>query len=399
MALDRLREQALPDPPTKSVSLSICSERAFAPTGKVFYFRYRSPSTGSQPRMRLGTYPSFSLKDARQLAGDFLRQIAKGEDPALERERVKAGEDTFSELSTDYLEHAKNHKKNKPSSLAEAVRQLNQYILPQWKSRPAGGITPRDVDRVLKPIKERGAMVQANRTYALLSAVFNFATRSTKWQSLVVENPVKRTIKPLAKEKSREKELSANELRRLWIALDGFDPIVAATFKLRLLTAQRGGEVRHMRWSEIDGDWWTIPGAKTKNDRQHRVYLSRATQEVLSAVEPHRRDDWVLPSPRADGKPVGTLAKANERLRSASELGDFRPHDLRRTAATIMAEIGIEPHIIGRVLNHKDRSITDRYNRFDYKPQIKDALERWSERLEAIVSNEEIAEIVPIRSA
>jgi integrase len=125
--------------------------------------------------------------------------------------------------------------------------------------------------------------------------------------------------------------------------LDGFDLIVAASFRLRLLTAQRDGEVRHMRWSKIDGDWWTIPGGKTKNDRQHRVYLSELTREVLSALKPLCRGDWLLPSPRIDGKPVGTLAKANGRLRKAAKLDDFKPHDLRRTAATIMAEIRVEP--------------------------------------------------------
>ena len=366
--------------------------------GKVFFFRYRS-SSGSQPRIRLGTYSALSLKDARELANDLLRRIARGEDPAAERDRLRAGEDTFAELAREYLDYAEHQKQNKRASLDEAQRQLRQYILPTWGTRPVEGLTPRDVRLVLEPIKKRGSLVQANRTYALLSAIFNFAIRHDRWQALVSENPVARTLKPMKKERSRERELTRDEIRRLWAALDDFDPVVAAAFKLRLLTAQRGGEIRHMRWSEIDGDWWTIPGNKTKNDRQHRVFLAGLTHKVLDSLRPLRKDDWVLASPRKVGQPVGTLAKANQRLRKAAELEDFTPHDLRRTAATYMAELDVEPHIIGRVLNHKDRSVTDRYNRFDYRPQIQSALSRWAERLDAILSDSEIAEVVSIRSA
>lgn len=108
----------------------------------------------------------------------------------------------------------------------------------------------------------------------------------------------------------------------------------------------------------------------------------------------------MLPSPRREGQPIGKLNQANQRLRVAAELEDFTPHDLRRTAATFMAKLGVRPDVIGRVLNHTEQGVTARvYDQYSYRPEVKDALSLWGERMEAIISGDEVADVVSIRSA
>lgn len=106
-------------------------------------------------------------------------------------------------------------------------------------------------------------------------------------------------MKAPAKEKSRDRVLKEAEIHALWQALDEEDPLVAGTFKLRLLTAQRGIEVLSMRWSDIDGEWWTIPAEVSKNGLQHRVPLSPQVLVVLEQLRPLTRDSgWVFDSPK-----------------------------------------------------------------------------------------------------
>ena len=108
-------------------------------------------------------------------------------------------------------------------------------------------------------------------------------------------------------------------------------------FRLRLLTAQRPGEVSKMRWEDIDRDsgWWTIPGEFSKNGLSHRVPLSKAAQEILKEMELDRGDSpWVFTSPN-DGGPLRSVWRAMRRIREESSV-NFVPHDLRRTAASRM---------------------------------------------------------------
>lgn len=365
---------------------------------KTWDLRYRVG--GRRRRATLGRYPEVRLGKARELALAELGKVAEGQDPQAKRKATKLGQisarnGTFRRLAEDYLQYARENRK---TSVAEDERQLRKDVLPKWSTRPVSEITRQDVGRVLDRIKNRGALVQANRTRTLLGTIFNYALSDEKWEGLITANPALQVKKPLRRETPRERVLSEKEIMRFWAVLEAFDPVIAATFKLQLVTAQRGIEVRTMRWSDVDSDWWTIPAERTKNGRQHRVFLSPQAQGAIDELRLLTGDSrWVLASSRRADQPVGKLNKAKERLTELAQLEDFRPHDLRRTAATFMGKLAVKPDVIGRVLNHTDHGVTARvYNRYNYDAEIRDALALWGERLGAIISGNDVAEVVSI---
>ena len=124
----------------------------------------------------------------------------------------------------------------------------------------------------------------ANRIRAALRKIFNWGITA----EIIDANPVFLVPAP-GKERQRDRVLTEEEIKKIWNALDADRTngdalhrrekfLSAAISKLRLLTAQRGAEVMDMEWSEIDGDWWTIPGEKTKNGPAHRVPLTAPAQ-------------------------------------------------------------------------------------------------------------------------
>jgi len=173
-------------------------------------------------------------------------------------------------LQTSTLDrHAKRHKR----SWKEDARILRSEILPAWGPRAIKDITRRDVRVLVEAIADRGAPIMANRTTALISKLFKF----TLDDELIDTSPAVRITRPGAEQK-RDRVLTDDESRALWTAFDALSLEMGALFKLRLITAQRGGEVASMRWPDVDleAGWWTIPAARSKNKLAHRVPLSGA---------------------------------------------------------------------------------------------------------------------------
>ena len=232
---------------------------------KTWFIMYRS--NGRLRRLTLGTYPALSLADARGQATAARHAVAEGEDPAVQKYDARHAP-TMADLAVQYLDmYAKVHKK----SWREDARLLHHEILPTWGYRKAFDITRRDVIALLDRIVERGAPIQANRVLALVRKLYNWAIS----RDLLEHNPCLQ-VKPPGKEHQRDRVLSDDEIRLVWNAAEQLDPLIAAQLKLRLLTAQRGGEVRTMRWEDVDvaSGWWTIPGQIAKNGLAHRVPLS-----------------------------------------------------------------------------------------------------------------------------
>ena len=168
--------------------------------------------------------------------------------------------------------------------------------------------------------------------------------------------------------------------------------------KLSLATAQRIGEVSRIANTELDvndtAPMWTVPGERSKNGEPNRVPLSPiAVRLIREARELSSAGVWLFPSPTGKG-PIDPHAatRALGRARSAIGLVNFRVHDLRRTAATHMAEMGINPHTISLVLNHisvRRGTITGKvYNQYGYDREKRDALEAWGVRLERIIASD-----------
>ena len=154
----------------------------------------------------------------------------------------------------------------------------------------------------------------------------------------------------VAGERRRDRVLTDAEIRLFWTALDQEPAEIAAAFRLRLVTAQRGVEVHNMRWTDVDfdGRWWTIPASDAKNSLPHRVPLNDLAMEILAALRDRVEADGALsPYVLAGARGPKRRAAAGHRI----GLNDFRGHDLRRTAASRMASAGVPRLVIGKVLN------------------------------------------------
>ncbi len=207
-------------------------------------------------------------------------------------------------------------------------------------------------------------------------------------------------VKPVGKETVRDRVLTDLEIKTLWCATGALGQPFGQLFRVLLLTGQRRTEVAQMRDDEIEGDVWTIPGERTKNHRPNAVPLSQAAQRELAAVDRIGEGGWTFST---TGKtPVSGFANAKDaidkrmlaNLKAQAEsagkdpssvaLTPWTPHDLRRTLATGMAQLGVAPHIIEAVLNHKTGTITKIagvYNKFEYLPEKRAALDRWADHV------------------
>ncbi|MGH9163771.1 MAG: tyrosine-type recombinase/integrase [Vicinamibacteraceae bacterium] len=259
-----------------------------------------------------------------------------------------------------------------------------------WGSRKVKDIQRRDVRELLDEIAER-APIMANRTLALVRKVFNFAIEHD-W---VETNPC-HMIKRPAPERQRERVLSDDKIRRVWKTLDAEHPIIAALFRLRLLTAQRGGELLGATWSEMDlaSAWWTIPAERSKNGLAHRVPLSPQALRILKALRKTTGDSpWVFPSTRKNGPHISHAQKAIERIVERSGV-EFRGHDLRRTAASLMVGAGVPRLVVSKILNHVETGVTAVYDRHSCDQEKRQALDFWGRRLEAIIGKKRDAKVL-----
>ncbi|MGH9335125.1 MAG: tyrosine-type recombinase/integrase, partial [Vicinamibacteria bacterium] len=253
--------------------------------------------------------------------------------------------------------------------------------LPRWKHLPAADIRRRDVRELLEKVAESGATA-ANRVRSLLSKNMNYGISN----DVVEINPVMGTLRN--PERTRDRVLTEDEIRLLWQATENLPPAMSARLRLPLVTAQRGGEVNAMRWADLDmsANVWTIPAERSKNGLAHRVPLSALALEILSTLP--REDEYVLSG-----------ARGTRQLREAAReipISDWRGHDLRRTAASYMASIGINRLVIGKVLNHVEQGITAVYDRHGYDLEKRDALNRWAQKLRSIVEAK-TADVVEFR--
>jgi integrase len=347
------------------------------PSGrKAWVIFYRTPE-GRQRFHSLAPYEHLALDQARDEAKGALGRVAKDKaDPAEERKAARHG-DTVEDLVTLYVEEwAKPRKK----TWAEDERQLKLDVVPTWGSRRMVDISRGDVRALLEGVVRRGSPVAANRLLAVLRTLFGFAVD----RELVEHSPCER-IRPPAKELRRERVLTADEIRTLWAGAQGD---TGRALRLILATAQRPGEVAGAHWREIEGGWWTIPQERHKASRSHRVPLAALALDVLGK----QGRGYVFPSP---GKRKGaarhltlyTLDHDVAALLPVLKLDHFTPHDLRRTAATLMAGQGVPRLVISRILGHAEGGTTSIYDRHSYDAEKRAALEAWERWLVALLNH------------
>lgn len=405
--------------------------RVFPNGLKHWIFAYRN--NGKRRTMTLGHYPGMSLADAR---AEFqkVRIMARKEliDPISarqakndSRQNIKEEDQkalTISKLISEYIErHAKRFKR----SWKEDQRILNHDVIPVWGKRMVVDIKRRDINLLLEQIIERGAPVMANNTFKIIRKMFNWAVKN----DYLDVSPALNIDLPTPKV-DRNRVLSEQEIRIFWKSIDSADMSneIRRALKLILVTAQRPNEVIGMRSEEIDGCWWIIPVlrqkvAKSKESERnsHRVYLTDLALELIGDLDvfneetgKKERKEYIFPCPHkkkiksinrtamskaivnncpsnciydCDKCDIAKCKNSPGPLSDKNKIGvkHFTPHDLRRTAATIMAKSGTSDEVIDAVLNHVKYGVIKIYNQYKYDTQKKKSLTALSKKITGIV--------------
>ncbi len=367
------------------------------PSGKrSFILSYRA--AGKSRLLTIGSYGALTLDQARKTARAELAKVeTEGADP-VEARRQKADEAatlaTLRILLDEYAATLTN-----AGTAADARQTFSKNIPARLGRKPARDVTTTDVEAVLRAVRDRGALAVERNLFRFLHAAFEFAgsNQARKRRFRVESNPVAQAERP-DPGPAGERELSAVEIRDLWTRLDtaGLSQETATALRLQLLTGQRVQEILNARWAEIDFERRVLDipperlktGEKTR--RGHVVPLPEMALELLAALP--RVGACVFPK-RGDPDspmPFRSLSQAADRLTSDpdSSVQPFTPRDLRRTLKTRLAEIGVPKEIRDRVQNHALNDVASKhYDRFDYLPDKRAALDGWQWELRRILAD------------
>lgn len=336
-----------------------------------------------QKRLALGRYPRVSLAKAREKAMDALRQVDEGIDPGSRRRQPSL----FAEAVVD--EYIRQYARPNNRSWKETDRILKREFVSVYAQRDIRKITRADILEIMDAASERGARYQSNRILANMRKMFNWCIE----RGIVETNPTN-GIRKQHKEVARDRVLDDDEIVRLLRACEQDSYPYKQYVPLLLATAQRRGELANMRWSELDLEkrTWTIPAERSKNGKPHVVPLSDYAIELIDEMPQFVDCDLVFTTTRVS--PISSFSKALRRLHAVSGTSDWHLHDLRRTATSGMAGLGIEPHVAEKVLNHISGVISGVaavYNRHDYMNEKRNALTKWGQFLEALPKSDEVS--------
>jgi integrase len=273
---------------------------------------------------------------------------------------------------------------NRENTARETERLLRAGFVPSWGERDIQSITRNDVNVVLDGYLAEGSPSAAIHALAAVRKFFNWCVE----RGLLEASPCERIGRP-APIRSRERTLDDLELAAVWAGAEQVGYPYEQLVQLLLLTAQRRGEVAGMLWSELDLEKavWLLPASRTKNKRPHYVPLSGGALRIISSLS-RAHPAYVFPARGNDEATLSGFSKFKRRLDTLAGLSEaWTLHDLRRSAATGMAGLGVPPHIVERILNHVSGSfggVAGIYNRFAYEAEMRQALEMWGGHLEKI---------------
>ncbi|MEQ1649122.1 MAG: integrase arm-type DNA-binding domain-containing protein [Hyphomicrobiaceae bacterium] len=434
-------------------------ELRITPTGsKTWVVRYRRKSDGTKRTMTLGRYPDKSLEDARIEADKARIAAGDGADPAAGVQERKAAP-TFADTAELWLAH-KRQKGRSERSLRDVESMLRVHINPIIGHMKLPEIRRRDLARMLDGVDSKtdgraelakrrkpnadgttkASAYEGRKLTQRTNHVFAWTRAIVRWalsRDMLEIDPTSGLKSPADQSQPRDRVLSPDEIKALWSALEaapivsppkrqeGDFPMTRATalaMQLALVTGQRIGEVAETAVAELSlndvAPLWTIPKERAKNGRKHEVPLSplavRLIREALALGEARfatfyddklqkPKPTHLFSSANCDGSmhahaPTRALGRARGSIEGVER---FNVHDLRRTCATQLGELGVSPHVISAVLNHVSTaraSITQAvYNKHTYTAEKRDALERWGRRLDGIVAGSEGANVVAMK--
>ncbi|NDE90124.1 MAG: site-specific integrase [Alphaproteobacteria bacterium] len=339
---------------------------------------------GKLTRLTLGRYPVLTLSEARdkarlalqeQLPQGYLQQHA----PRAVMLLPAPPQRIFKESFAEYIER---YAKLNTRTWKQTEGVTRHRVFPHWGHKDITTIRKSDVVLLLDGIIEDGAATQANLTFAHIRKFFNWCV-----ERAYIERSPCEGLKLPTKTISRDRVLADDEVKCIWKACDSLTSPFGDLIKVLLLTGQRRSEVAEMCWDEISDNVWIIPKARTKNNTVHYVPL---TDFVKHHLDKNNNLSKLIFTTNGE-TPVSGFSKMKDRLDELSSVTEWRIHDLRRTAATGMARLGIAPHIVEKVLNHKSgeiRGVAAVYNRHTYIEECQNALTAWSSHIKLLTQAE-----------
>ena len=384
---------------------------------------------GKVVRFGLGNYPTVGLAEARKRAAAAFGLVESNRDPRIEAERqrreaadergntIRAVADRyFAEIgATDGQPDDPPARKGRVRrgtvlrSAKEVRRILEKYVLPVIGDRPMASMARRELIALFDNIADDHGGVMANRALAWTRRLFSFAIE----KAIIDASPCAGIARPAA-ETERQRALSHDEIREVWAAAGDLGYPFGTLFKLILLTGTRLREAGRAPWSEFDHAKavWTIPAARYKSNVDHAIPLSPTAARL--AFGDAGKDglpvmgDYLFSTQH--GRAIGGFAYSKAALdraimenrrkenARAKPMDHWTPHDLRRTVATQMGELGIADEVIDRCLGHKRGRLQRTYNTSEGLPAKRAAFERWALHLAGIVEGPS-DNVVQIRGA
>ena len=344
--------------------------------------QYRT-ADGRTRRTSIAIVAKLSPADARQAARKILAKVALGHDPQGEKaaQRQQAVR-TVRALIAAYLEA------KQPELRPESFRVTKLYLTgPYFKALQVLAViavTRSDVAAAIRAIVRNHSTATAAAARRALSAFFAWCIAEGELGNGA--NPVDGSHRP-ADPTPRDRVLTDAELVEIWKAACQDDE-PGKIIRLLILLGSRRQEVGGMRWSELDLDagTWTLPAERSKNRRAHTITLPPAALAIINSV-PLTSRDHLFGHRAADGFATWSNAKADLDRRLGDAVKGWRLHDLRRSAATKMADIGVEPHVVEACLNHYSghrAGVAGVYNRARYEQATKLALVKWADHVLAL---------------
>ena len=369
--------------------------------GKWWRFKYRRPGTGKENALSLGVYPDVSLKQARERREQARKLLADGIDPAEQRQAARlaqrqAAADSFEVIGREFIERRLGNKAEGHRSKVQ--RRLELYVFPYLGRRPVSAITAPEILAVLQRIESRGTLETAHRALQNIGQVIRYAIATAR-ASFDPTPSLRGALQPVSK-RHMAAPTDPAAVGAILRALEAFQggPVVHAAVRLLPLVFCRPGELRAMRWEDVDlkAAEWRYTVSKTKTD--HVVPLSTQAVAILRDLQPltgHLAGGYVFPGGRSNLRPLSNAAiNAALRRLGIDTKTELTGHGWRAAARTLLHErLGYDPHVIEHQLAHAvPDALGTSYNRTKFLKERRAMMQRWADYLDGLRTGGEVLE-------
>jgi integrase len=363
---------------------------------KTWDLAYRIRGTGKIRRLSLGRTIDVSLEQARERANELTSAARGGRDLIAEEDESRAAAATRITVGTLIDLYLRRRVFGRLRTAKTIESRLRRTLVPVVH-RCAADICRRDIRAVLDAMVDAGKGREAEKRRQVCTAMFRWALSQD-----IVETDPTAGLEAYDRGTPRDRVLAVEEIQTLWPWFDSgsLSPEAADILKLELLTGARCGEISGLRAEEIDRyKWiWTLPAARSKNGRPRVTPIVGVAREILEArlSDVEKGPLFVI----GNGSVLTSAHIGHYLLTRDARLPivKFTSHDLRRTTATMMVEIGIALDLVAAIVGHESggkntRTLVRHYVRTDLLERKAHALRAWDERLKEIVSDEEVAKV------